>query len=285
MFTNNKKIHIVVPMAGRGKRFENSGFDLPKPLINLYGYPIFYYSINSIVKFIDFYDVIFAVLNEHVDKYFINIKIDDYICYYDNWIKNQKNVKYANENIKKTLLDKNNNIVNIEKKHKIVKIDRILNGPVLTCIEAVKEIDDNNPIIFNDCDHAFICNSFNDFCFNKSFDEVDGALLTFDSTEPCYSYVKFNDFGNVCSTKEKEVISNEAICGAYYFCNKNIFMHYANQYLQKCSYGEYFMSGLYNEMCKDNLKIITFKCEKHISFGTPKEIKKVNKADLMEFLL
>ena len=32
-----RKINVIIPMAGRGKRFENEGFSIPKPLISVNG--------------------------------------------------------------------------------------------------------------------------------------------------------------------------------------------------------------------------------------------------------
>ena len=40
----NTKIHYIMPMAGYGSRFKNMGYDVPKPLIEIYGKPFFYWS-------------------------------------------------------------------------------------------------------------------------------------------------------------------------------------------------------------------------------------------------
>ena len=77
--------------------------------------------------------------------------------------------------------------------------------------------------------------------------------------------------GNVINTVEKKVVSNHAICGAYYFKNKDLFLDCANEYLDKCNYSEYFVSGVYNIMAEKNKKIANFKCDIHVPFGTPDE--------------
>ena len=64
-----KRIHYIMPMAGRGSRFIQKGFDFPKPLINIYNKPFFYWSTRSIEKFVDIVSLDFVVLQEHVDKY------------------------------------------------------------------------------------------------------------------------------------------------------------------------------------------------------------------------
>lgn len=71
---------------------------------------------------------------------------------------------------------------------------------------------------FNDCDHLFLCKPFNEFCKAGDFaNGPDGALLTFASDSPAYSYLQYGADGRVCHTVEKQVVSHDAICGAYYF--------------------------------------------------------------------
>ena len=90
-------------------------------------------------------------------------------------------------------------------------------------MRGIEEITDDLPIIFNDCDHLFKSEKFNNFC-NLNFDsKIDGILLTFEAKEPKYSFVKKDNNGNIIGTVEKKVISDEAICGCYYFKNKKIF--------------------------------------------------------------
>lgn len=231
-----QKIHLIMPMGGGGTRFGNKGFNVPKPLIELQGKPFFYWATQSVKKFVDVEDIIFVVLQEHIEKFEIDKRIKEY--YPDS---------------------------------KIQMIPHVLNGAVLTCCEGIKAINDNLPILFNDCDHAFVCDKFYEFVAEGKYDEIDGALLTFTSDSPNFSYVKFDDEGNVIGTIEKVVASTEAICGAYYFRNKNIFSEAAASYLEECDYKEFFISGVYNEMAKRKEKIHTFPITEHISFGTPDE--------------
>ena len=230
------KIHLVMPMGGGGTRFGNKGFNLPKPLIELQGKPFFYWATQSVCKFVDVQDITFVVLQEHIDRFQIDTRIQEY---------------YPNAAIR--------------------VLPHVLNGAVLTCCEGIKQFEDNLPILFNDCDHAFLCSLFYDYCAKGAFDTIDGALLTFKSNSPNFSYVRYDDNGRVCGTVEKVVVSNDAICGAYYFKNKDIFQTATEKYLQKCAYKEFFISGVYNEMAADGLTIKTFNIDEHITFGTPDE--------------
>lgn len=245
------KLNLIMPMGGGGTRFGNHGFSVPKPLIEIHGKPFFYWATQSIVRNIEVGSLTFIVLKEHVAKF----RIDEHIREY-----------YPQSNIQ--------------------VIPHVLNGAVLTCMEGVKDILDGEPILFNDCDHAFSCKGFKDFIDRGYFREIDGALLTFLSDDSRYSFVKFDGTGKVCGTVEKEVASKEAICGAYYFKDKAVFLDAVHTYLSNCDYNEYFVSGVYNEMVKRNRRIRTFKTDIHISFGTPDEFNEaLNNKELFDDLM
>ncbi len=232
----NGRLHLIMPMGGGGTRFGNKGFNVPKPLIELQGRPFFYWAAQSVLKFVPVKDITFVVLQEHIDRFGIDSAILQ-------WFPAAR----------------------------IRVIPHVLNGAVLTCLEGVKVIEDGGPILFNDCDHAFMAPRFEQFCLDGCPDDVDGALLTFISDSPNFSYVRFAEDGRVCGTVEKEVVSSEAICGAYYFRNRELFETAAAEYLEHCSYKEFFMSGVYNELADRGCRIVTFPIDEHISFGTPEE--------------
>lgn len=230
------KIHLVMPMAGKGSRFSNKGFSFPKPLIEIYNRPFFYWSTQSIRKFVKLQSLDFVVLQDHIDQY----QIDRIIRFY---------FPEAGVHI----------------------LPDVTEGAVITCLEGIKGIEDNYPVVFNDCDHMFRCEEFNAFCKKGFDDQVDGLLLTFLSDEDKYSFVDKDGTGRVVGTVEKKVISNEAICGCYYFKNKKIFEENAAKYLMHCLYDEYFMSGVYNIMLQSGLQVKSLKTDFHVSFGIPEE--------------
>ena len=163
-------------------------------------------------------------------------------------------------------------------------LEKQLNGAVLTCNEGIKNINDELPIVFNDCDQLFICNEFYDYCNKGTFEEIDGILLNFKANEPKYSFLELNN-GYVTRTIEKEVISDMAICGCYYFKNKDIFKESLNKYLETCKYQEYFVSGLYNVMIEEKYKIKTFRVDVHLPFGVPEEYEIAKRSEYFEDLL
>ena len=117
-----QKLHLIMPMGGAGSRFAECGFELPKPLIMLHGHPFFYWAAQSLTKFLDYEDITFVVLEEHLEKHNIRERILEY---------------YPMAKFK--------------------VLPEVLPGAMFTCLEGVADIEDSAPVIFNDCDHMFMC--------------------------------------------------------------------------------------------------------------------------------
>lgn len=243
------RIHLIMPMAGAGSRFYKNGFMVPKPLIEIKGKPFFFWATRSIEKFVEVEDITFIILKEHVENYLLDIEI------------------------KKFFPDA-----------KIIILPDVTMGPVFTCLYGVERITDDMPLVFNDCDHMFKSQSFNNF-IQKYIGDVDGALATFISDSSNFSYVNYGKDGEIIGTVEKKVVSNRAICGAYFFKSANLFKKIASEYIEKCPYKETFLSGMYNVMSKKRMLIKDFVLDYHVEFGTPEEYEKaINSPYFFELL-
>lgn len=239
------RINLIMPMAGGGSRFKKEGYALPKPLLMINGYPFFFWAVESIRASCSLNSLIFCVLKEHIEQFHIDDEIKKYYPY-----------------------------------AKICVIDHVLKGAVLTAIHGVSMVNDNLPIIFNDCDHMFFASKLKTNLSNKM---VDGMLLTFSSDDPRYSYVILGPRQEVIGTIEKKVASSHAICGAYYFRNKVLFLDSANTYLNKCAYSEFFMSGVYNVLVESKKNVSFVDTDFHVSFGTPEEYLLAQKSQFFSF--
>lgn len=242
------KTHLIMPMGGAGSRFFKNGYMLPKPLIEIEGKPFFYWATRSIEKFVDVQDITYVILQDHADRFSL-----------DSLIK-----KYYSD-------------------ARIIIIPEVTPGPVFTCMEGLKGIEDSNPIIFNDCDHMFKCSDLNKM-MNEQNENLDGALVTFESDMPHFSYVRYDDNGKVIGTVEKVVASNHAICGAYYYKSAELFRTIADKYIENCPYKETFLSGMYNVMCNENMKIKDYLLDFHVEFGTPEEYEKAKGSEYFKEL-
>ncbi|MCS2917415.1 hypothetical protein NXW71_03125 [Parabacteroides merdae] len=111
----------------------------------------------------------------------------------------------------------------------VVKTTR---GAVETCLIAENAIADDDAVIVMDCDLEFRSKKFVEIIkqiLNKPIEEATGgALVSFESNEPRYSYAALGKDGFVTRTAEKEVISNHALCGAYFFSSGKRFKEVAH---------------------------------------------------------
>lgn len=236
-------LHVIMPMAGEGSRFLKAGWITPKPLIELNGQPLFKHAISSVFAPDIPMKYSFIVRQEHIEKYAIDKGIMSFL-------------PSAN----------------------IFSVLKTTCGAVETCLMAEKAIDDEDSIIVMDCDLEFRSRKFLEIIREILAQPVDkaegGALVSFNSSEPKYSYAAIDDDGLVTRTAEKEVISNHALCGAYFFSTGWRFKQIAHQLLNEPDFKkpEYYVSLLYNYMLQNGEKVHMATMEEYYSYGTPEEL-------------
>ena len=184
-----------MPMAGEGSRFAKAGWKTPKPLIELKGVPLFQRAINSVA--IDGVEMkySFIVRQEHIDN------------------------QHIDELIKEKQPDAS-----------VFSVLKTTRGAVETCLVAEEAIHDEDAIVVMDCDLEFRSAEYNRLVAQAlsvpAGDADGGALVSFESDNPRYSYAQIDCQGRVIRTAEKEPISNHALCGAYFFgCGKDFKSH------------------------------------------------------------
>lgn len=240
-----RPLHIIMPMAGEGSRFLKEGWTTPKPLIELKGQPLFKRAISSVnidgipMKYS------FIVRQEHIEKYGID------------------------KGIKSFLPEAN-----------VFSVMKTTRGAVETCLIAEDAIDDGDGVIVMDCDLEFRSEKFISLIqdiLSRNINECQGgALVSFESDQPRYSYATIDDDGYVIRTAEKEVISNHALCGAYFFGSGRKFKQIAHRLLDEPEFKkpEYYVSLLYNYLLADGEKVYLAPMEEYYSYGTPEELKR-----------
>ena len=234
-----------MPMAGEGSRFLKEGWTTPKPLIELNGQPLFKHAISSVTDKDIQMKYSFIVRQEHIDKYQIDKGIRSFL---------------PEANL-----------------FSVVKTTR---GAVETCLIAENAIADDDAVIVMDCDLEFRSKKFMEIIkqiLNKPIEEATGgALVSFESNEPRYSYAALGEDGFVARTAEKEVISNHALCGAYFFASGRRFKQIAHLLLPEPAFTkpEYYVSLLFNYLLKDGEKVWLAPMEEYYSYGTPEELKR-----------
>lgn len=240
-----RPLHIIMPMAGEGSRFLKEGWQTPKPLIELNGIPLFKRAIQSVTINGVLMKYSFIVRQEHIDKFHIDKQI--------------KNI-LPNANIS--------------------SVQHTTRGAVETCLLAEPFIANDDSIVVMDCDLEFKSQAYISGIENilkKPIEEVNGGILvSFESNDSKYSYAEIDNNGRVLRTAEKEVISNHAICGAYFFSSARSFLNAAHCLLNEPIFNkpEYYVSLLYNYLLKNGETVILASMEDYRSYGTPNELKK-----------
>ena len=231
----NKKMNVLIPMAGAGSRFIQAGYTFPKPLIEVEGKPMIEVVVNNLNIEAHY---IFLVQKEHHEKY---------------------NLKY--------LLNL------IAPNCDIIQIDGITEGAACTTLLAKNLIDNEEPLVIANSDQYVYWNS-NECMYAFSAGGIDGGILTFKSTHPKWSYARLNEDGFVAEVAEKKVISNDATVGIYYWNKGSDYVKYAEQMIRKNIRvnNEFYVCPVFNEAIKDGKKIRIKEVEAMWGIGTPEDL-------------
>ena len=233
-----RPLHVIMPMAGE------EGWSTPKPLIKLQGTELFLRALNSIIVENIPMKYSFIVRQEHIEKYQID------------------------EQIKAKLPSAC-----------IFTVAKTTRGAVETCLKARNAISMEDSIVVMDCDLEFRSQAYIQYIkqtLSKPIDQVNGGMLiSFDSNLPKYSYAEVDSNYNVIRTAEKEVISNHALCGAYFFSKANSFLNAADIMLSDKHFNkpEFYVSLLFNTLLNNGEQVKLAKLEEYRSYGTPEELK------------
>ncbi len=229
------EFNVLIPMAGAGSRFSNAGYTFPKPLIEVNNKPMIQVVVENLNIKTNF---IYIVQKEHYDKY---------------------NLKY--------LLNL------ITPNCEIVQVDGVTEGAACTTLLAKKYIDNNKHLLIANSDQ-FIDWDSTSFYYSMTNDNLDGGILTFNSTHPKWSFAKLNDDGFISEVAEKKPISDLATVGIYYWNKGSDYVKYAEQMIDKNIRvnNEFYVAPVYNEAIADGLKFKPFNIAKMWGIGTPEDL-------------
>jgi len=215
----NIGLNIVVPMAGRGSRFVNAGYKLPKPLIPVHGVPMIKVVIDNIRPSID-HRFIFLCLREHIE------------------------VNSIDRILKK-----------ISPNCLILPVDGVTQGAACTVLLAKDFIDNGDQMMIANSDQ-WVDFDINDYLAAMPVDS-DGLIMTMSASDPKWSYVRMDDRGNVIEVVEKNVVSNEATVGIYNFRRGRDFVRAARRMIAKNARvnGEFYVAPVYNELIEEGRKV------------------------------
>ena len=103
---------------------------------------------------------------------------------------------------------------------------------------------------------------------------IDGGILTFDSSHPKWSYAKVDKNNFVIEVAEKKPISNHATVGIYYWKKGSDYVKYADQMIKKNIRvnNEFYVCPVFNEAVQDSKKIVIKDVDNMWGIGTPEDL-------------
>jgi dTDP-glucose pyrophosphorylase len=223
---------LVIPMAGRGSRFANVGYQIPKPLIEIAGKPMLYHAFQS-VKEVHYRKLIFIALKEHEEEYTVS-----------NIIKQH-----------------------IQQPFELILLDKVTEGQLCTVLKAAEYFTENEGILIAASDSYIQSNIAKDIANTTA----NGLISACNLPGEQWSFAKTNDAGVVIEVAEKNRISNHASTGLYYFNDAKKFEQEALKLIEKkeTTKGEYYIMPLYNQLIKQGLTIYLSEATQMWDMGTP----------------
>ena len=232
----DKKLNVLIPMAGEGSRFTTAGYTFPKPLIDVKGKPMIQVVVENLNMDANF---IFVVRKEHREKYNLDslLKLIAPDC-------------------------------------QIVETDGLTEGAACTALLAKDFIDNDAPLFFANSDQ-FVEWDSNEFMYKMNETNADGGIVSFTSTHPKWSFAKINENGLVTEVAEKNPISDIATVGYYWWKNGSDFVKYAEQMIDRGLRinNEFYVCPVFNQAIEDCKKIRIFESSKMWGLGTPEDLK------------
>lgn len=238
---------IIIPMAGKGKRYNEVYFHAPKPLIEIDGKPMIEHVVN-----------LFSPTDEFI-----------FICNEEDLQKTNLRAILKNSVINCTIIS--------------VNFETIKGGPIYSCAKAFDIINDNEEVIINYCDFTLKW-SYQDFLQKVRSNNCVGAIPSFRGFHPAslgdtyYAYMQVDNNNYLTDLREKEPFQEErmndyASTGTYYFKKGKLFKEYAQKVMESNMNvkGEAYITLPYILMIQDGMKILNYEVVTFICLGTPRD--------------
>ena len=203
-------LNIVIPMAGRGSRFQEAGYSQPKPLIPVFEKPMIEVVINNLRPSRP-HRFVFVCQNSHLQDYPL-----------------RELLSRAAPNCK------------------ILGIDGVTAGAACTVLLAAEFIDNDQSLMIANCDQ-WIRYDVDDYLQACDASGAAGFIMTMRADSSKWSYVRRDGQGKIVEVVEKEVVSDEATVGVYNFARGADFVQAACDMIadNETSKGEFYVAPTY----------------------------------------
>lgn len=234
------ELQIVIPMAGRGSRFADAGYERIKPFIDVDGAPM----IARVVENLRTHDArfIFVAREEHRAE------------------------------IEADLAPSLDGVP-----HDVVYIDLVTEGAACTVLCAQRSLDLEAPMMIANSDQI-VDLELQRFVDDAEQRGLDGSILTFlcPDRSTKWSYVRKDEWGEVDLVREKEAISDEATVGIYWFARAEDFVAAAIDMIARNERvnGEFYVCPVYQWAIEDGARVGTYQIAQAAmhGIGTPQDL-------------
>lgn len=236
----DKKLDIVITMAGLGSRFKKAGYNVPKYMIEAHGKTLFEWSMNSLSDY-----------QKIADQYIFIVRREDNAC---DFIKSE---------CEKLGI----------KKSQIIELDYLTDGQATTAMLAKTVWNRANGLLIYNID-TYV----EEGQLRHQDLRGEGFIPCFCGEGDHWSFVKLDETGRAVEVREKERISSFCTLGAYYFSSCALYeelykeYYFSNEHLEK---GEKYVAPLYNHLIEKgkDVYISLVNCQAIHVLGTPEELE------------
>ena len=228
---------IIVPMAGRGSRFSNNGWAIPKPMIPVFDKPMYSWALAGLpVEFAS--QIVFICLKEHLSKLDMEADIMSRFGSYAPTI---------------------------------IPVSEVTTGQLSTVLLAREVICVDEAILIHNADTYFRSNLVETIQNNPT---AEGILTLFEAEGERWSFAKIEN-EKITEVREKKRISKWGSVGAYYFASGRRFVDIADRFIleNKLEKGEYYIAPLYNEILDAGGLVVPDYAYEVGCMGTPEDLK------------
>jgi len=234
-------LNIVIPMAGRGSRFQQVGYRDPKPLIPVLGKPMIERVIDNLRPAAP-HRFIFICQRQHLDEHGLDARLRA-----------------------------------LAPGAVVQALDGVTEGAACTVLTVREHIDNGEALMIANCDQ-YIDASIDAYLDHLRRSELDGLIMTMTADDPKWSFAAVDGAGRVTRVAEKQVISHHATVGIYNFGRGRDFVAAADAMIARGERvnGEFYVAPVYNDLVAQGARIGIFdigrEADGMYGLGTPADL-------------
>lgn len=237
---------IVVPIGGGAKRFQERGYTFPKPLVEILGKPMIEIVAQNLAPS-EPHRFVFVARAEDLNRWALR-EVLDLVC----------------------------------PGCRIVPLRKPTSGALCSVLLAMEEIPAEGELLVANGDQ-FLEMAMDEFLSVARASQADGAIITFPSRHPKWSFAREED-GLVVQVAEKRPISEWATAGIYWFRSAADFLRAAERSIMKNAGidDQFYVCPVFNEMILEDKRVVTHRISREAmhSLGTPEDVEAFTAARL-----